>query len=204
VASLAAQVEQLRDQAIENRRLRDMLGFEQSLPFDLIPVRVVAREPSSNFKSAVVNAGANRGVLPFMPVITERGVAGKIVQVGPFLSIVQLIRDPLNRTSIMVRRSRAVSILETENGTDFSGRFRTHEPVATGDTVITSGLGGIYPHGLRIGVVDRILDENDPLFKKAVITPSCDISHLEELFIVRLPPQWAAFKAQLDSLFGQK
>ena len=200
VALLNASVAQLKDQAVENERLRGMLGFEQNSSYDLIAVRVVARDPSPISKSIVVNAGRNKGVLPYMPVVGERGVAGKVVQVMPDLSLVQLVKDPLNRTSIMVRRSRAVSILETGNGVDFFAHFRTHEDVAAGDTVVTSGLGGIYPRGFMVGTVDRILNEHDPLFKKALLRPTLDLDHLEELFVVRMPPQWASFREQLDSL----
>ena len=200
VAFLTAQVAQLKDEKVENERLRGLLGFEQRMPADIIPVSVVSRDPSPLLKSVVVNAGKNKGVMTFMPVLGEGGIAGKVVQVMPSLSLVQLIRDPLNRTSILVRRSRNVSILETENGINFFARFRIHEDVMRGDTIVTSGLGGIYPRGFPVGVVDRILEEEDPLFKKVSIKPSLDLDRCEELFIMLLPPQWAAFRTQLDSL----
>jgi rod shape-determining protein MreC len=203
VALLNAEVAQLKDEKIENGRLRKMLDFEERTPLDIIPVSIVARDPSPVFKSVVVNAGANKGILAYMPVVGEGGIAGKVVQVMPSLSQVQLIKDPLNRTSILVRRTRAVSILETENGIDFFARFRIHEDVAAGDTIVSSGLGGIYPRGFPAGVVEKISDEGNRLFKKAAIKPGIDIDRLEELFIVRQPPQWAAFRAQLDSL-GRK
>jgi rod shape-determining protein MreC len=204
VAQLSVQVAQLKDEKIENGRLRSMLGFEERTPNDIIPVSVIARDPSPIQKSVVVNAGKNKGVRIFMPVVGEEGVAGKVVQVMPLLSLVQLIRDPLNRASILVRRTRAVSILETENGIDFFARFRIHEDVAAGDTVVTSGLGGIYPRGFPAGVVEKVSDEGDRLYKKAAVKPTLDIDHLEELFIVSQPPQWAAFRAQLDSLGRQR
>jgi rod shape-determining protein MreC len=204
VALLSVNVAALGEQASENNRLRSMLGFEQSNPFELIPVRVVAHDPSLFFKSVIVSAGVNKGVQPFMPVVGEYGVAGKVVQVMPGLCLVQLLKDPLNRTSIMVRRSRVVSILETENGSDFFARFRTHEPVDAGDTLVTSGLGGIYPPGFPVGTISKVLDQQDPLFKTVSIKLSLDFDHCEDLFIVRHPPQWAAFKVQLDSLTKQQ
>jgi rod shape-determining protein MreC len=203
VALLTVQVAQLKDEKLENARLRRMLDFEERTPLDIIPVSIVARDPSPVLKSVVVNAGTNKGVLAYMPVVGEGGIAGKVVQVMSSMSQVQLIKDPLNRTSILVRRTRAVSILETENGIDYFARFRIHEDVTAGDTVVTSGLGGIYPRGFPAGIVEKISDEGDRLFKKAVIKPGIDIDRLEELFIVRQPPQWAAFRAQLDSL-GRK
>jgi rod shape-determining protein MreC len=200
VALLTVQVAQLRDERVENERLRRLLGFEERTALEVIPVSVVARDPSPVCKSVVVNAGTSKGVLTFMPVVGEGGLAGKVVQAMPSLSLVQLIRDPLNRTSILVRRSRAVSILETENGVDFFARFSVHEDIIVGDTIVTSGLGGIYPRGFPVGVVERISGGHDPLFKKTMIRPTLNGDRLEELFIVRLPPQWSAFRAQLDSL----
>ena len=200
LAYLNVQVARLRDQEAENNRLRDMLGFQQAFPFTLIPVRVIARDPSPVFKSIVVSAGKNDSVLPFMPVVSRQGVVGKIVQVLPNLSLVQLIRDPLNHVSIMSQRNRTVSILETENGIEFFSHYRVHEDILRGDTIITTGLGGIYPKGLPVGIIEKITFGRDPLFKRATIKLSLDIEHLEELFIVKLPPQWAAFKTQLDSM----
>jgi rod shape-determining protein MreC len=200
IALLNVQLAQLREQEAENTRLRDMLGFDQSTPFPLVPARVVARDPSPIFKSVVISAGMNKSILPFMPVVTRQGVVGKVVQVMPDLSLVQLIRDPLNHVSIMTRRSRTVSILETENGVEFFTHLRVHEDVLPGDTVITTGLGGIYPRGFLVGIIGKVSFERDPLFKRATINLSLDIEHLEELFVIKLPPQWAAFKEQLDSL----
>ena len=200
VALLSAKVMQLGEQSAENGRLRGMLTFEQETPYDLLPVRVVARDASPVSRSVVISAGKNKGVRLFMPVVGERGITGKVVQVMPGLSLVQLVTDPLNRTSILARRSRAMSILETENGADFFAHFRKHEDLSPGDTIVTSGLGGIYPKGFMVGVVDKIIDEHDPLFKKAGIRLSVDLGRLEELFVVRLAPQWSAFRQELDSL----
>ena len=72
--------------------------------------------------------------------------------------------------------------------------------MAGGDTVITTGLGGIYPRGFMVGVISRVSFDRDPLFKRATVKLSLDMDHIEELFIVKLPPQWAAFRDQLDSM----
>ncbi|MBN2035174.1 MAG: rod shape-determining protein MreC [Chitinispirillaceae bacterium] len=204
LVQLSTGVAQFREQAAENDRLRAMIGFAQESTYELIPVRVLARDPSLNFKSIVVTAGRNRDVLPFMPVVSERGVAGKVVQVMPHLSLVQLLTDPLNRISVMVQRSRVMSILETENGKEFFAHFRTYEDAVVDDTLVTSGLGGIFPKGFLVGRIAKIVDERDPLFKRAFITLFAEPSRQEELFIVKLSPQWAAFKQEADSLLETK
>jgi rod shape-determining protein MreC len=202
VASLSVDVARLQEQAAENDRLRSMLGFEKVNPYELIPVQVVARDLSQTSKSLVITAGSNSGILKYMPVVGEWGVVGKVVQVMPHLSLVQLITDPLNRVAIMVKRSRVVSILETENGRDFFVHFRTYEDVQSGDTIITSGLGGIYPRGFTVASIDKVVDERDPLFKKAIVKLSIDLGRQEELFVVNQSPQWSALRSGLDSLMG--
>jgi rod shape-determining protein MreC len=200
VIRLSTSVAQLREQAVENWRLRGLLNLAGDYTYDLLPVRVIAQDPSPAQKSIVVSAGKKDSVAMWMPLMNERGVVGKVVQVMPRISLVQLLKDPSNRTSILFRRTRTPGILETENGNDFFVRCRSHEPVEAGDTIVTSGLGGIYPHGLTIGTVKSINKIRDPLFKQVSVVTSVDFNHLEELFIIRLSPQWSAFRSELDSL----
>ena len=199
VASLNTRLRLMQDAGIENARLRGMLGFKALFEYDVMPVRVVAREPSPLFRSCIINAGRDRELVRFMPVVTGQGVAGKINGVYPHLSQVQLLTDPSNRTSVMTRRNRVVGILETENGKSFFVRYRSHAPIAVDDTVITSGLGGIYPKGLYVGEIVTVTDDPDPLFKKAWIGPAGNFEDLEEVFVLRLSPQWRAFLSDLDS-----
>jgi rod shape-determining protein MreC len=199
-ASLSVKVALLSEAGRENERLTEMLGIAKAFSYQLVPARVVVRDPSFISRSAIINVGRDQGILPYMPVMTSRGAAGKIIQVMGRMSLVQLILDPSNRTSVMVQRSREIGILETENGNDFFIMFRAHADVNVGDTVITSGLGGIYPRGLPAGRVAKLTENRDPIFKKAIITPEVDFDKLEELFVIKLPPQWTSFKQELDSL----
>jgi rod shape-determining protein MreC len=200
LALMKTEMAKLKDHSVENRRLRKLLQFSEEYSYDLVPVRVVARDPSHLYRSVVLNAGSMDSVGKWMPLVNEKGVIGKVIQVLNGISLAQLLRDPSNRTSVITRESRAVGILETENGRDFFIRYRNHEEVAEGDTIITSGLGGIYPRGLMVGYVTKIEDNYNPLFKKVRIKVAVDFDHLEELFIMRLSPQWASFREEFDSL----
>jgi rod shape-determining protein MreC len=199
-ASLSVKVAQLSECGRENERLTEMIGISHQFPYQLVPARVVVRDPSFISRSAIINVGKDQGILPYMPVMTSRGAAGKIIQVMGRMSLVQLILDPSNRTSVMVQRSREIGILETENGSDFFIMFRAHADVNVGDTIITSGFGGIYPRGLLAGKVEKLTENRDPIFKKAIVTPEVDFDKLQEVFVLKLPPQWASFKQEMDSL----
>jgi rod shape-determining protein MreC len=200
VVTLATRVAALKEQSAENERLRGMLDLSQDFTYDFTAVRVIARDPSESFRSIIINGGEKDGVKLWMPVVGERGVVGKVVQVMGNLSLVQILRDPSNRTSVMVRRTRTIGILESPDGKGFYLRCRSHEDVKEGDTVTSSGLGGIYPRGLQVGIVSKISDSGDPLFKKAWIRLSVDFDHVEELFVMRLSPQWSSFINEFDSL----
>ncbi len=190
----------IEDQEKENWRLRELLDFSTEFDHDLVPVRVIARDPSPLYRSIVVNAGSEHGVVKYMPLVNDHGVVGKVVELTKNMSLVQLVKDPSSRLSVMDRRTRAVGILETENGRDFFVRYRSHEEVQGGDTIITSGLGGIFPKGLMVGFVTKTANTENPLFNKVYIDPIVRFEHLEELFIMKLHPQWAAFRTELDSL----
>ncbi len=199
-AQLSVKISALQEQAAEYERLRELLGFSKAWSYELISARVVARDPSLAYRSVVINAGKKDSILNFMPVVTERGVVGKVIQSLNGISLVQLLKDPSNRISVLSRRNRTVAILETGDGQNFFMRVRSHEDYQVGDTIVTSGLGGIYPCGLKVGIVKDIRAGSDPLFKRVFIRPSVDFEHLEELFVIRLSPQWVSFLSEMDSI----
>jgi rod shape-determining protein MreC len=200
VAELNTRLAVLEEASAEHERLRQLVGFKAQSQLDLVPVRVVAREPSHQFRSIVIDAGRDQGIERHMPVVDGRGLIGKVVHVLPHLSLVQLLRDPLSRTSVISRHTRVVGILEQEGKTSLCMRHRASAEIDTADTVVTSGLGGVFPKGLPVGRVIEILDDDDPLFSLARVEPFVDFNKLEEAFVMRLSPQWSAFRGELDSL----
>ncbi|MDD5674549.1 MAG: rod shape-determining protein MreC [Chitinivibrionales bacterium] len=203
VTALTTEVMGLREAARENVRLHELVNFESTFPYALVPARVVGRDPAYPCRSIVVTGGTDKKLQAYMPIVNVSGVVGRTIAVFSHLSLVQLVTDPSSRISVMIARGRVVGIFETENGRDFFMRCRTHADVAPGDTVVTSGLGGIYPPGLLLGRVAQITDRNDPLFKKVFIKPAVDFDYLEDVCALRLAPQWASFRQELDSL-GRK
>lgn len=200
VAELNTALGHVQESASEYERLRGMVGFTERSSHELLPVRVVAREPSHRFRSIVISAGSVDSVTQHMPVVDTRGLVGKVLQVMPHLSLVQLIRDPGNRTGVLVRGTRVAGILESRDGASMFMRVPVHIRVEPGDTVVTSGLGGIYPKGLLVGTVSRTEESSNPLFNRVYIDPFSRFGTLEEAFVMRLSPQWSSFTSELDSL----
>ncbi|MCX7726748.1 MAG: rod shape-determining protein MreC [Chitinispirillaceae bacterium] len=200
VATLKIKIATLEDMASENEHLRKMLNISSKISYNLFPARVVSYDPSFYPRSIVIDAGRSDSVSLWMPVINEQGLVGKVIQVMNHLSVVQLLKDPSNRVSVMLRKSGAIGILECDNGFDFFIRFRNDEQVEKGDTVLTSGLGGIYPKGILVGTVTDIHKNGDPLFKMVKVKISTNLNRLETLFVIKLSPQWQAFRNELDSV----
>ena len=200
----AAAISLLKEQALEGARLEGLLKLRSNYTYDLQVARVVAREPSSISRSIIVNVGKENGVAAYMPVIMSLGVVGKVILALQHMSLVQLLNDPSNRTSVLDQRSREVGILETENGEDYFIRYRTHADVVAGDTIVTSGLGGVYLKGLTVGAISRVATNQDPLFKKVFVTISVDFNRIEDVFVIRVKSQWTSFRSELDSLERQR
>jgi rod shape-determining protein MreC len=200
IAAQSATIAVLKEKALEIGRLEELLQLHNELTYDLAAARVVAKEPALISRSAVINAGKEDSIGPYMPVINSRGVVGKVIQTTGHMAMVQLLNDPSNRTGVMIRRTRETGILETENGTDFFIKCRVHADVEMGDTVVTSGLGGVYPKGLSVGIISRIKEDRDPLFKQIFVIVNVDFNRLEEVFVMRVRSQWASFHDETDSL----
>ena len=157
---LRNEVTQLREQnltaseyAAENERLRALLGYKQSaLQFDLVAARVIGRESATWSSMIVINRGLGDGVQKDMPVVTDKGLVGRVVEAGPNSSKVQLILDPRTSVGTLVQRpeSRVAGIVEGDLDNPTMPRMvnipKTAD-VIVGDIIVTSGFGGIYPKG---------------------------------------------------------
>ncbi|NLX90741.1 MAG: rod shape-determining protein MreC [Firmicutes bacterium] len=189
-----AERENLRHQILElqkeNYRLRGMLDFKERTEYELLPAEVIARDPSNWFETITVNRGALHGVKKNMPVITSQGLVGNILKVSRTSSRVLLLTDSRRAVSALVMRSREpgdVGIVEGSSGESASLRMTNLPPEANiqpGDTVISSGLGGIFPKGLVIGTVLETGLDQYGLLQQAVVLPAVNFNRLEEVFIV--------------------
>ncbi|MFA6561272.1 MAG: rod shape-determining protein MreC [Verrucomicrobiia bacterium] len=174
----------------ENRRLRDMAGFRQAVGSRLKPARITGRDPSNWWKTILLDIGSNDGVSEGCAVVTTAGLIGKTVAVTHTMSRVLLIVDPNCKVSGLVQETRSPGIVEgvfeglgTAPGCrmDFIGR---DAKVFANYTVITSGLGGVFPKGIRIGTLEAAALNESGLYKSARLKPAVDLNRLEELFVI--------------------
>ncbi|MEM1058895.1 MAG: rod shape-determining protein MreC [Verrucomicrobiota bacterium] len=194
-----------RDLKGENSRLRAMLAFKEESPFDLLAARVISRDASSWWNTVDINRGSygegGRQMDRNLPVVSPRGVVGKVGEVGYSTSNVVLLVDESCKIAARIKETNAKGLVVGE-GTLDDGRPRARmkyiakdEDVAVGQLVETSGLGGVFPPGLIIGRIVEVPPLSSKidfgLHREAIIEPNVDMSDLKELFIILDAPEEA-------------
>lgn len=192
-AALRAEAEQLRVQGLqhaeterENVRLRRLLELRQRLPLATLAGEVVGRESGGWVRALTVNRGRGSGVAQQTPVIVPEGLVGRVVQVRPGASVVQLINDPASTVGAVVQRTRTPGLVEGDAGGAVRFKFMARDgaQVARGDYIVTSGLGSLFPKGLPVGRVVAIEDKGSALFHFAVVAPAVDFARIEEVLLL--------------------
>ena len=144
---------------LENSRLRTMLGVQTEPAMPMVTARVVFDGRGPFRRAQLANAGADKGVAIGYPVISERGVVGRVIGVSSNASRILLLKDVSSRTPVMIARSNARAILTGDGGDNPRlDNLRGPDPVMPGDRVLTSGDGGVYPRGLPVGRAVKGLD----------------------------------------------
>lgn len=190
VDQLRVQNLQASEYAAENARLRALLDYKQTATqFDLKAARVIGREASTWSSMIIINRGTIDGVKEDMPVVTEKGLVGRIVEAGPNSSKVQLITDPRSSVGVLVQRaeSRVNGIVEGDMDNPTMPRMVNipkDSDVQEGDVIVTSGFGGIFPKGLAIGLVSEIRHDTGGLLEVAILEPAVDFQKLEDVAVI--------------------
>jgi len=174
----------------ENAALRQLLNFTRNNPqFDYRAAAVVGQkigEDTSNLLFSIfIDVGARDGVARGMPVVTDRGLVGRVVSVGPTVSEVLLIIDPGSSVNGRVQASRATGVVRgsIEGGLAME-RIPQGETISPGDIVTTSGLGGNFPDKLVIGQVTEVQQRDLDMFQSARIRPTVDFGKLETVLVL--------------------
>ncbi|HFE51841.1 MAG TPA: rod shape-determining protein MreC [Bacteroidetes bacterium] len=175
-----------REAALENRRLRELLGFRRRSKYNVIPAQVIGKSLEGAVRTITVDVGALDGVRKDDPVVNASGLVGRVYLVGRHSSTVHLLLDRNFKVAALIERSRVNGILSWSGGEyclleDVPARA----DVGIGDVIVTSGLGGLYPKGIRLGLVVEISEDVTSIFKTIFVRPAVDFSRLEEVAILR-------------------
>lgn len=158
----------------ENKGLRDLLNLPLLPEYRLTVGRVIADVGGPFMRNVVVLAGTNHGVRSGLVAVAGGGLAGRVINAGRHSSRVLLINDLNARVPVLLEGSRQRAMLEGNNGPEL---LLTQLPPETqakvGDRLITSGVGGIFPPGLPVGVVSSVNGSD------IRVAPIADLGRLE-------------------------
>lgn len=170
---------------LENERLKKLLDLKETLRSPVLAASVIGEDGSPWFKTLVINRGEGDGLREGMPVMAADGVVGQVVKVGARSSRVLLLTDHASGIAAIVQRSRARGVVKGAGVGRCSLEFTIREDdVKVGDTVITSGIGGIFPKGLPIGEVAMVKKGDYGIFQTIEIRPAVNLMRLEEVLVL--------------------
>jgi len=185
-ASLQLEVDAMRTERGENAQLRRLLGLEQRHPYALLAADVAGRSLDRLGGSLTLNKGARDGVLENRAILTPEGLVGRVERVTGHQARVLTLLHRECAVAARVARTHVEGVLRW----DFGDQPILHllyvssqEDVKRGDLVMTSGLGGIFPEGVRIGRIERVGLEPNGLMKEIVVKPAVDFRSVEQVLV---------------------
>lgn len=189
VRQLSLQNSMMEEYRLENQRLSKLLDFKESHgnELNLVAAKVIGRNLGNWFDTIIINKGTNHGIRANMAVINHQGLVGRVVATSRNTAEIMLLLDRESAVGSMVQRTRTLGVVEATTTGDYPLQMihMTHDaPVDVGDVIITSGLGEIFPKGLKIGYVAEVKIAPTGLVKQAMIIPYVEFNKLEEVMVI--------------------
>ncbi len=177
-----SQIEQYRQ---ENQRLSDLLNLKSSYDIESVAAHIVTRSSDSWNKTVTIDKGSGDGMVVGMPVMDASGLLGQIESVSLTSSVVKLITDESSGVSVYLQDAQTEGILTgSVNGTLYIDYVPVTTSVQVGDTVITSGMGGVYPKGIYVGTVARVDSNPTDTYQKIIVNPNTISYITQEVLVV--------------------
>ena len=179
-------LQQERALAQRSRNLEQLLDLRSKSALDTTAADVIAAGATPEFRTISIGKGSQAGLRPDMAVISPAGVVGRVIVPSARAAKVQLLIDRNAAAGALIERSRAQGVaVGTGDGVRLEYVSGSAD-IQVGDTVITSGIDGIYPKGFVIGRVEHV-ERSGGAYAGVAVRPAVDFSRLEEVLVVLTP-----------------
>ena len=174
-----------REALATNASLRKLLEFKNGIAQPVIAATIIGKDPSAWFRSVIINQGSNSGIIKGNPVVNSDGIVGQVFTISPNYAKVLLAIAPSSAIDVLLQKSRVRGILKGTGTLTYRLEYilKTAE-VEEGDHVVTAGYGGVFPTGLPVGVVSKIIKKPRGMFHEIEVTPAVDYQTLENILII--------------------
>ena len=187
---LKSEIHELNKYKEENEELRDLLKLKQSFDnYEYIAANVIAYDSNNMFNLFTINKGSADGISLYDPVITSKGLAGKVISVSLNNSKVLAIID--ETSIVMARVSKSQDLVKIRGSEELQDEFmcqlETVSPsvdLVAGDVIETAESGGIFPKGIIIGTIKEVKQAGSDINKYAIIEPAVDFKRIDNVIVL--------------------
>lgn len=183
--------EKLREYEVvkaENEKLKDFMNLKNKYSdYQTVPAAIIEKSISNYDKTVIINSGEVDGVRVNMPVISEDGLVGYIIEVNKKTAKVQLITDTASTVSGNISTAESSILLKGQldkNDMVKASYIPTEATVLQGDEVYTSGIGGIYPKGILIGKIKEVINTKNESDRYANVETSVNFNKLINVLVI--------------------
>lgn len=172
----------------ENATLKEYVNLtDKYTEYNTYPAYVIQSDISNYSKIIIINAGKKDGIDVNMTVISDKGLVGHVISVTDYTAKVQTIIDTSSTVTSTISTTRdsiiARGVIDSNNELQASF-IPTEANVLEGDSVETSGIGGIYPKGIHIGTIKQVVNTKNITNRYAIIETAVDFSKLETVLVI--------------------
>ncbi len=183
--ALTARNAELEEAEKTASRLQQLLDLQDTYQLQSTAARIISGPTDSWSSTVTIDKGSTSGLAVGMPVCEAQGAIGQIVECGPTTSVVRLVTDENSSVSAMVQSTRAQGMLTgSATGQVTLKLIRSDQTVNVGDTIVTSGLGGVFPKGLPLGKVTSVENNPGSMYLNIVVEPLVHTESYEEVVVV--------------------
>jgi rod shape-determining protein MreC len=199
----------LLEDARQGERLQALLGFQEKYIYTTVAAQVYGSSGSDRSRVFYIDKGARDGLKPDMAVITANGIVGKVRDVFPHAAQVLAVNDPTSGAGVILETTRIRGILKG----NAAGQLEVvgilaDQRIHPGEKVLTAGGDLVFPRGLPVGVVQKVVRDPDrDAFIDVIVTPAAHLERLDEVLVItstepRFPPEQQQDLAASDKLEG--
>ncbi len=187
LASTKLLLQQERALSQRTDSLSRLLDLKTRTRLETLAAEVIAGPATPEFRTITISKGTSAGIRPDMGVLAPNGVVGRIIVPSAGAAKVQLLIDRNAAAGVLVERSRSQGVVLGEGDATMRLDFvNSTADIRVGDTIVTSGVDGIYPKGFRVGKVEKI-ERSGSAYKNIQVLPAVDFSTLEDVLVVLTP-----------------
>lgn len=192
IVQLQLELASLKEARRENELLRQLLNMNAPPEYKVVSATIIGRSPRQWSLQVTIDRGRDQAVDVGAVVLSTGGVIGRVVAATPSSARVLLLTDPSSAVGGLVERTGDLVLVEGAPGSPTGLKARTlspHAELATGDVILTSGLGGVFPKGLQLGTVLDVKADPYGLATVATVQPAADFGRMEYLLVLTANPK---------------